>query len=121
VDPTGWLQVGVNLGGIMTVLGLLAGGRLVARSWADALVRQANLNAETAWRAAEAADKRADLLQSAIVEQTAAMRAVETLVRSQGMGPFQGQSNTWQPIPLSPGPRDGANGPGTGQSTGAST
>lgn len=103
VEPTGWLQIGVNLGGIAGVLALLAGGRLVARSWADALVRQANLNAETAWRAAEAADRRADLLQNQMVEQTAALRAVETLVRSQGMGPFQGQSSTWQPIPLPPG------------------
>jgi succinate dehydrogenase/fumarate reductase flavoprotein subunit len=101
-DVGGWLQLGVNLGGIAGVLALLAGGRLVARSWADALVRQANLNAETAWKAAEAADRRADLLQNTMVEMTAAVRAVETLVRSQGMGPYREQSSTWQPIPLPP-------------------
>lgn len=89
-----FVSFGANLGAVGTVLALLATGRLVARSWADALVRQANLNAETAWRAAEAADKRADLLQAAIVEQTAAMRAVETLVRSQSMGPG---GLTWPP------------------------
>lgn len=97
----GWLQLGVNLGGIMAVLGLLASGKLVARSWADALVKQANLSADSAWRAAEAADRRADLAQSAVVEQTAALRAVETLVRSQGMAGL-GQSSTWQPIPIPP-------------------
>jgi hypothetical protein len=105
-SAVGWLQFGVNLGGIIGVLGLLAGGKLVARSWADALVRQANLNAETAWKAAEAADRRADLAQAAVVEQTAALRAVETLVRSQGMAGL-GQSSTWQPIPLPPAPTGG--------------
>lgn len=87
-------QLGVNLGALGTVLTLLAMGRLVARSWADALVAQANLSAEAAWKAAAAADTRADLLQQAIVEQTAAMRAVETLVRQQaghtGYPPQQG-------------------------------
>jgi hypothetical protein len=95
-SAVGWLQFGVNLGGIIGVLGLLAGGKLVARSWADALVRQANLNA----------DRRADLAQAAVVEQTAALRAVETLVRSQGMAGL-GQSSTWQPIPLPPAPTGG--------------
>lgn len=80
--PLQILSFGANLGAVGAVLLLLASGKLVARSWADALVRQANIAAERADRAAEAADKRADLLQAAIVEQTAAMRAVETLVRA---------------------------------------
>ena len=107
-----WLQVvgfGANLGAIGVVLMLLATGRLVARSWADALVTQANLTAEQARKAAEAADTRADLVQSAMIEQTAALRAIETVVRSAGMNqsggwpPDRAQSSTWSPSP--PGPR----------------
>ena len=88
-----WLQLinfGANLGAVGAVLTLLATGRLVARSWADALVKQANIAAEVAWRAAEAADRRADLVQSAMVEQTAALRAVETLVRASQSPPSGG-------------------------------
>jgi succinate dehydrogenase/fumarate reductase flavoprotein subunit len=88
MDGATWLQaaqLGANLGGIMAVLALLAGGRLVARSWADAVVTQANHNAHEARKAAEAADTRADLLHAALVEQTAAIRAMEALVRSSGL------------------------------------
>lgn len=103
-----WLPIanfGINAGALSAVLLLLANGRLVARSWADALVKQANSNAETALRMAFEADRRADLFQTAMVEQTAALRAVETLVRSQGMG-----------YPMSPpGPR------GPSSSTGAAS
>lgn len=95
VTRVDWLPIvnfGANLGAVGAVLALLATGKLVARSWADALVKQANLAAEVAWRAAEAADRRADLLQAAIVEQTAAMRAVETLVRASQKPPRGGQT-----------------------------
>jgi hypothetical protein len=88
--PLQVLSFGANLGAIASVLLLLATGKLVARSWADALVRQANLAAEVAWKAAEAADRRADLMQAAMVEQTAAMRAVETLVRADRRPPTTG-------------------------------
>lgn len=81
MEPLAVFQLGVNLGALGVVLSLLAMGRLVARSWADALVTQANKSADLAWQAAKAADTRADLLQQTMVEQTAALRAVETLVR----------------------------------------
>jgi hypothetical protein len=90
VDALSWINLGANLGAVGGVLWLLASGRLVARSWADAVVQQANHNATDARTAAEAADRRADLLQAAIVEQTAALRAVEALVRSQATGATPG-------------------------------
>lgn len=91
-----WLPVvnfGANLGAVGGVLWLLAGGKLVARSWAMDLVSQANRAADRAEKAAEAADTRADLLQTSIVEQTAALRAVESLVRSQLSASGGGQAS----------------------------
>jgi hypothetical protein len=100
-----WLQfvgVGANLGALGVVLMLLASGKLVAGSWAKALVEQANRNAADARAAAIAADTRADLLQTAMVEQTAAIRAMESALRSVTMGWPQtdrAQSGTWHPQP----------------------
>lgn len=82
MDYLALAQFGVNLGALAGVLMLIARGSLVARSWADALVKQANENA-AAWKtAAEASDRRADLMVQLVTEQTAAMRAVEALVRT---------------------------------------
>lgn len=92
MDPLQLVGFGANLGAVGVVLTLLATGKLVARSWADGIVAAANRAADRAERAAEAADKRADLLQAAIVEQTAALRAVETLVR---MGAPLGRRTGW--------------------------
>lgn len=79
-------QIGINLGALVGVLMLIARGVLVARSWADALVKQANENA-AAWKtAAEASDRRADQMVQVVTEQTAALRAVETLVRANQRG-----------------------------------
>jgi len=97
VDPLALVSFGANLGAVGAVLILLAGGRLVARSWAKDLVDQANKNAETAWKAAEAADKRADLVQQTMVEQTAALRAVESLVRSLSAPAIDRRQATWEP------------------------
>lgn len=83
MDPLQLIATGGNLGAVGTVLWLLATGKLVARSWAMDLVAQANRAADRAEKAAEAADARADILHRSIVEQTAALRAVEDLVRSQ--------------------------------------
>ena len=80
------INLGVNFGALGVVLMLIATGKLVAESWAKALVEQANRAADRAEAAAAAADTRADLVQSAMVEQTAAIRAVETLVRAQDAG-----------------------------------
>jgi maltose-binding protein MalE len=85
VDLLPLVNFGANLAGVGGVLWLLASGKLVARSWAIDLVSQANRAADRAEKAAEAADTRADLLQASIVEQTAALRAVETFVRLQSM------------------------------------
>lgn len=98
-----WLQfvgAGANLGALGVVLMLLSTGRLVARSWAKDLVEQANRNAADARASAIAADTRADLLQNAMVEQTAAIRAMESALRSVNMGwPMtdRAQSGTWHP------------------------
>jgi hypothetical protein len=105
-----WLQLinlGGNFGALAAVLALLATGKLVARSWAMDLVEQARDAAERAQRSAEAADARADLVQTAMVEQTAAIRAMETALLSVGMGwPHgQAQSSTWRPRQL-PAPAD---------------
>lgn len=64
-------------------------GRLVPRSATRSLLEQAELrvqlaehNAERWQAAAEASDKRADLLAQQLGEVLSAMRAVETLVRA---------------------------------------
>jgi hypothetical protein len=93
VDALQVINFGANLASVGAVLWLLATGKLVARSWAMDLVAQANKAADRAEKAAEAADTRADLLQASIVEQTAALRAVETLVRSQLTAPGGGQAS----------------------------
>lgn len=90
------INFGANLAGVGGVLWLLATGKLVARSWAMDLVAQANRAADRAEKAAQAADTRADLLQASIVEQTAALRAVETFVRLQSM-PGGGQASWPRP------------------------
>lgn len=107
-----WLQFvgfGANLGAIGIVLMLLATGKLVARSWALDLVELARDAAERAQRSAEAADARADLVQAAMIEQTAAIRAMETALRSVGMAwpSDTAQSSTWSTRQLPAPPSDG--------------
>lgn len=86
---TSWAQLGaVGLVGVFVVAILV--GRLVPRSAARDLVAQAELRAQAAERnadrwqtAAEASDKRADLIGEQFGEVLAVMRTVEGLVRAQ--------------------------------------
>lgn len=88
-----WAQLGaVGLLGV-GVLAVLA-GRLVARSWVNILLQQAELRVQQAERnadrwqaAAEASDKRADVFGEQLGEVLAVMRSVEALVRTQPAQP----------------------------------
>jgi hypothetical protein len=73
--PT-WLAPLAVQGGAVSVLGLLA-WRLVLT-----LIRQTNASADRAWRAVEAADRRADESVRLLGEVLSALRAVEALVRT---------------------------------------
>lgn len=84
-----WAQLGAVGLLAVGVIAVLA-GRLVARSWVNILLQQAELRVQQAdrnadrWQAAaEASDKRADLFGEQLGEVLAVMRAVETLVRAQ--------------------------------------
>lgn len=83
MEPITTIQLGINLGAVGAVLTLLASGRLVARSWADAVVKQANMAAQAADLRAERAEARADEAVRLMTEQTAALRAVQALVQQQ--------------------------------------
>lgn len=76
-----WAQLGATGIVALFVLAILT-GRLVPRSTAKALVDQANATAARWQAAAEASDKRADMFGEQLGEVVAAMRAVETLVRT---------------------------------------
>lgn len=76
-----WAQGGA-LGILLLVVVLVCTGRLVPRSVAKAWVDLAKTNAEIHQAAAAAADARADTAVNAMVEQTAAMREMQGVMRT---------------------------------------
>jgi ABC-type nickel/cobalt efflux system permease component RcnA len=76
-----WAQLGA-VGLLALVVLAIVTGRLVPRSVASTLVKQANATA-TQWQAAaEASDQRADEAVKLLGEVLSALRSVETLVRT---------------------------------------